>query len=81
MDILKKVVSFFETENHLLNNLCGCFSDRPRFIMGTRIGFQVHIKCRYPSIKYTNCMIHRIKTFTIFFCNSFRFNYKNCEFH
>lgn len=58
-DILEKFTEFFETENLSWNNLCGFCTDGAPAMMGTRSGFQVHVKNRSPNIKYTHCMIYR----------------------
>ncbi|KAF0748418.1 protein FAM200A-like, partial [Aphis craccivora] len=58
-DILEKVASFFETENLSWNKLCGCCTDGAPAMMGSRSGFQVHVKNRSPNVKGSHCMIHR----------------------
>jgi len=43
-DILEKVSSFFESENILWDNVCGCCTDGASAMLGTKSGFQVCVK-------------------------------------
>lgn len=58
-DVLEKVSSFFQRENILWNNLCGCCTDGAPAMMGTRSGFQARVKELAPNVKGMHCMIHR----------------------
>jgi len=58
-DISEKVALFFETENLFWNNVCECCTNGTPAMMGSRSGFQVHLKNRSPNVKCTHCMIHR----------------------
>ena len=55
----KKVSSFFESENLLWENLCGCCTDGAPAMLGTKSGFQIYIKKQNPNTKSVHCMIHR----------------------
>ena len=59
IDIFEKVSSFFKSENFLWENLCGCCTERPPAMLGTKSGFQVYAKMQNPNTKGIYCMIHR----------------------
>jgi hypothetical protein len=58
-DIFEEVSSFFESENILWDNVCGCCTDGAPAMLGTKFGFQVSVKKRAPEVKGIHCMIHR----------------------
>ena len=59
VDVFEKVSSFFESENLLWENLCGCCTDGAPAMLGTKSGFQAYIKKKNPNTKVVHCMIHR----------------------
>ena len=58
-DILEKVSFFFNSENLLWDNICGCCTDGAPAMLGTKSGFQACVKRRAPKVKGIHCMIHR----------------------
>ena len=44
VDVFEKVSSFFELENLLWENLCGCCTDGAPAMLGTKSGFQAYVK-------------------------------------
>ena len=59
VDVFEKVSSFFESENLLWENLCGCCTDGAPAMLGTKSGFQAYVKKQNPNTKGVHCMIHR----------------------
>ena len=59
VDVFEKVSSFFESENLLWENLCGCCTDGAPAMLGTKSRFQAYIKKKNPNTKGVYCMIHR----------------------
>ena len=59
VDIFEKVSSFFESENLLWENVCGCCTDGAPAMLGTKSGFQAFVKKQNPNAKGIHCMIHR----------------------
>lgn len=49
-----------KTENFLLNNIGGCYTNATRILMSTKSRFLVYIKFWSLNIKYAYCMIHRL---------------------
>ena len=52
-DILEKVSSFFESENLLWDNVCGCCTDGTPAMLRTKSGFQVCVKKRAQSERHS----------------------------
>ena len=51
VDVFEKVSSFFESENLLWENLCGCCTDGAPAMLGAKSGFQAYIKKQNPNTK------------------------------
>ena len=56
VDLFEKVSSFFESENFLWENLCGCCTDGAPTMLGTKSGFQAYVKKQNPNTKGVYCV-------------------------